>query len=317
MQIGFARRFRPQEENSVGTNRQAEASRENGRRSRGPTSPDGKTRTRLNALKNGLFSRETLIPGESVEDFIALRDVVWQQFEPRDATTVILVNELVNSQWRLLRVRRCEAGEIRIRLETGRYRWRCERMARVNSWKSCLLRHHIAKYAYRTGAQELDPRIIAASIEDARVQLKKTAAGVEFLTNQIKAIESVVKVQGYIPQEYLMMLIDVCGIEDDFALRCFLLNKIAQAEMAKSENAKNAGDSIFEINKEILLRAISSEIGNLVIVTKTLEQIESVEEEAHLATLVLPTAERADRVHRAEAALQRSLYRALDRLMAV
>ena len=98
----------------MGTNRQAEASRENGRRSHGPASPDGKTRTRLNALKNGLFSRETLIPGESVEDFIALRDVVWQQFEPRDATTVILVNELVDSQWRLLRVRRCEAGEIRM-----------------------------------------------------------------------------------------------------------------------------------------------------------------------------------------------------------
>ena len=152
----------------MGTNRQAEASRENGRRSHGPASPDGKTRTRLNALKNGLFSRETLIPGESVEDFIALRDVVWQQFEPRDATTVILVNELVDSQWRLLRVRRCEAGEIRMRLETGRYRWRCDRMARVNSWKSCLLRHHVAKYAYRTGAQELDPRIIAASLAVGR-----------------------------------------------------------------------------------------------------------------------------------------------------
>ena len=117
------------------TNRQAEASRENGRRSRGPTSPDGETRTRLNALKNGLFSRETLIPGESVEDFIALRDGVWQQFEPRDATTAMLVDQIVNSYWRLLRARRCEAGEIRKRLETAGYRLQFDRIARADVLK--------------------------------------------------------------------------------------------------------------------------------------------------------------------------------------
>jgi hypothetical protein len=305
-------------EGPVETNLRAETSRQNGRKSHGPTSANGKAHMRLNALKRGLFSLETVIPsaGESRADFDQLRAAVWEQFEPHDATTAMLANEVVNSYWRLLRARRCEAGEIKKRLETATLRLYLDRIARVNALKSLFLRHHVAKYAYRTGGEQLDP-VIAASIEDARAQLKQTAAGLEFLTSKIKAVEGAVIAQGHIPQEHEVMLIDVCGIEDDFAMSCFLLNKIAKAEMEKREKDKNADASTFDLNKQMLLLTLSSEIRHLTSMTKVLEQLESAEEEAHLATLVLPAAEGGDRIHRAEAAHQRSFYRALDRLMVV
>ena len=296
------------------TNLRAETSRQNGRKSHGPTSANGKAHMRLNALKRGLFSLETVIPsaGESRADFDQLRAAVCEQFDPQDATTAILANEMVNSYWRLLRARRCEAGEIRKRLDTAIYRYRYERLARVNSLKSSFIRHQVAKHAYRTGAEQLDPAVFA-SIEEARVQLKQSAAGLEFLIEKIKAVEAAAKIHGHIPPEHEAMLIDVCGIEDDFTVTCFLLNKIAKAEMEKIKKDKNAF-STFDLNKRILLMNFTSKIRDLAKMANTLERLESVEEEAHLATLVL-AAEGADRVHRAEAAQQRSLYRALDRLM--
>jgi hypothetical protein len=303
----------------MGRTRKAEASRENGRRSHGPTSARGKSHVRLNALKTGLFSRETVIPcaGESLADFNELRDAVWEQFNPRDATTAILADQVVNSYFRLLRARRCETGETKKRLETATWRLHLDRIARVNSLKSSFLRHHVAKYAYRTGGQQVDTAVIAASIEEVRVQLKQTAAGLEFLTDKIKAVEEAVRAQGHIPQDHEVMLIDVCGIEDDFAMGCFLLNTIAKTEMEKRQKDKNADTSTFDLNKQMLLMTLSSEIRHLTTMTNMLEQVESAEEDAHLATLVLPAAEGADRIHRAEAAHQRSFYRALDRLLAL
>jgi hypothetical protein len=118
------------------------------------------------------------------------------------------------------------------------------------------------------------------------------------------------------PPEHEVMLIDVCGIEDDFSMTCFLLNKIAKAEMEKIKKDKNAF-STFDLNKQILLMTFTSKIRDLTNMRNMLEQLESAEEDAHFATLVLPAAECADRIHRAEAAHQRSFHRALDRLLAL
>jgi hypothetical protein len=53
----------------------AQASRENGRRAKGPVSPQGKRWTRLNALKLGLFSQELVVTsaGESQQKADALQ----------------------------------------------------------------------------------------------------------------------------------------------------------------------------------------------------------------------------------------------------
>ena len=64
------------------SDRKAQASRENGQRPRGPVSPEGKCRTRLNALKFGLFSQESVVAaaGETLQEFESLHAKVWDTF---------------------------------------------------------------------------------------------------------------------------------------------------------------------------------------------------------------------------------------------
>jgi hypothetical protein len=54
--------------------KQREANRANARRSTGPKSKQGKSRSKMNAVTHGLTAEHILIPGEKPEDFRKLRD---------------------------------------------------------------------------------------------------------------------------------------------------------------------------------------------------------------------------------------------------
>src|ERR1700675_4687691 len=86
----------------------------NSAKSTEPKSADGKRRSRLNALKDGLFSKEIVVTaaGERVADFIRLKASVWDSVQPDDALQQMLVNDLVVNWWRWQRVRRCQAAEL-------------------------------------------------------------------------------------------------------------------------------------------------------------------------------------------------------------
>lgn len=49
------------------SDKKKESNRRNALKSTGPRTPEGKDAVRLNALKHGLLSRETLLPGEDEE----------------------------------------------------------------------------------------------------------------------------------------------------------------------------------------------------------------------------------------------------------
>jgi hypothetical protein len=59
--------------------KQTQASRQNGAKSKGAKSPWGKNRVRLNALEDGLFSKDIVIEsvGERKEDFDRLKKEMW------------------------------------------------------------------------------------------------------------------------------------------------------------------------------------------------------------------------------------------------
>jgi hypothetical protein len=80
----------------------------------GPTTPDGKQASRLNALTHGLRAKEVIIPGQ--EDPAELELILKElcaDWEPDGHTETHLVEQIGLAEWRLRRVRRAELGEIR------------------------------------------------------------------------------------------------------------------------------------------------------------------------------------------------------------
>jgi hypothetical protein len=87
------------------TPKQIAASRANGRKSHGPTTTGGKSKSRFNALKHGIHAESQTIFTESVEDLAELTAELHDQYGPADPTERFLVDALVNNEWRLRRMR--------------------------------------------------------------------------------------------------------------------------------------------------------------------------------------------------------------------
>ena len=61
-----------------------EANRRNAQKSTGPRTPEGKSRSRWNALKHGLDAHAPVLPGESAEALQERIDTWTDQLQPRN-----------------------------------------------------------------------------------------------------------------------------------------------------------------------------------------------------------------------------------------
>src|SRR6266540_2794875 len=75
----------------------------------GPTSEIGKSKMRDNPLKHGLTAKHIVIPGESAEEYTALRVDLFESYQPVTAGEEVLTNQIVEGYWRLMRARKVEA----------------------------------------------------------------------------------------------------------------------------------------------------------------------------------------------------------------
>jgi hypothetical protein len=87
-----------------------ESNRRNALKSTGPKTPEGKDAVRLNALKHGLLSRETLLPGEDEEALRELGERLRDELQPVGELENLLVDRIISAYWRLSRLGRVEAG---------------------------------------------------------------------------------------------------------------------------------------------------------------------------------------------------------------
>ena len=90
--------------------KKAEANRRNALKSTGPKTPEGKAAVRMNALKHGLLSRETLLAGEDEEALRELGERLRDELQPVGELENFLVDRIVACLWRLRRLGRVEAG---------------------------------------------------------------------------------------------------------------------------------------------------------------------------------------------------------------
>ncbi len=99
----------------------AEAARRNGAKSQGPKTVSGKQRSSQNAIKHGMYCRDIVVPGESLDEYHDLRDSYLQEFTPVGPAESHQVQTMIDAEWRINRFRQSETAVItrRIPRESG------------------------------------------------------------------------------------------------------------------------------------------------------------------------------------------------------
>src|SRR6516165_7419238 len=86
--------------------------RQNGQKSRGPKSPEGKARSRFNALKHGLKAKTVVLPGEDPQEYQARLDAWITDLNPQNDVELTLVERAVTLTWQLDRAERAEDARL-------------------------------------------------------------------------------------------------------------------------------------------------------------------------------------------------------------
>ena len=90
----------------------AAISRQNGQKSHGPKSPEGKARSRFNALKHGLKAKTLVLPGEDAEEYRGRLEAWIADLQPQNDVEQTLVERAVTLTWQLERAARAEAARL-------------------------------------------------------------------------------------------------------------------------------------------------------------------------------------------------------------
>jgi len=83
------------------------------RKSTGPKTEIGKRRSSKNAIKSGIFSRATLIKGESRAEFESMRAKLRKGKQPGDEYEELILDMVASNMWRQCRQLIAEGAEIR------------------------------------------------------------------------------------------------------------------------------------------------------------------------------------------------------------
>ena len=115
--------------------RQIEANRRNALRSTGPTTEDGKRRSRQNAVRHGLSAETVVEMVEDIDDYRGFEAAIIADHDARTAVERELVLRLASLLWRLRRATMIETELLRIQAEILRDR-RSGRLAGSRNMRS-------------------------------------------------------------------------------------------------------------------------------------------------------------------------------------
>jgi hypothetical protein len=102
--------------------RQIEANRRNSLRSTGPTTEDGKCRSRQNAVRHGLSAETVVEIAEDIDNYRGFEAAIIADYDARTAVEWELVLRLASLLWRLRRATMIETELLRIQAEVLRGR---------------------------------------------------------------------------------------------------------------------------------------------------------------------------------------------------
>src|SRR3954464_12176575 len=99
------------------SHRQMEANRRNALRSTGPTSTEGKQRSRCNAVRHGLTAETVIGALEDAEDYKAFEAAITADYDAQSAVERELVLRLASLLWRMRRATTMETGLFEIQAD--------------------------------------------------------------------------------------------------------------------------------------------------------------------------------------------------------
>jgi hypothetical protein len=90
-------------------------SRVNGAKSKGPITPEGKQKSSRNSLRHGLTAEHTiLLECENAVEFSRMRQKFYDDWKPVNFTEQCIVENMLKTQWRLLRIEAMEIAHMDI-----------------------------------------------------------------------------------------------------------------------------------------------------------------------------------------------------------
>jgi len=185
----------------------AEINRRNARKSTGPKTPEGKARSRFNAVKHGMTAKTPVLPGEDAEALQARLDAWTADLAPGNEVEQYLVGRAVRASWQLDRADRVDVARLTGIIESAtdqealRQAEEAEVLGRRLFWDR---RGPIALYPHFPLRDELSPdrkpRVSFSGLDDdpddpARLvlRLESTRAGCQWLLDRWQELRVVLQ----------------------------------------------------------------------------------------------------------------------------
>ena len=130
------------------------ANRSNARKSTGPKTANGKSRSRFNAVKSGIYAVHRPLLGEDQKAYRRLSRRLRKRYQPRDPVEELLVDQILGHIWRIGRLERAEKAYLQAIHET-----RCQRRGQMELQLNALISKEeehsqdISRYQILAGAR--------------------------------------------------------------------------------------------------------------------------------------------------------------------
>jgi hypothetical protein len=86
------------------------ANRLNAEKSHGPSTPQGRARSKMNALRHGLTARVVVLPSEDMDAYNAFSKEIVDSLDPQTPVERQFAQTVADNQWRINRIRSIEDG---------------------------------------------------------------------------------------------------------------------------------------------------------------------------------------------------------------
>ncbi len=272
---------------------------ESNRSATGPRTESGKKRASRNATKFGIFSKETLLQGESRAEFETLRKGLWKSKQPGDEFEGILLDKMVSNLWRQRRVLIAEGAEIRRNSEFVESDRRQKELEEAEEVSQKVYEKVFPKFVP-------EPVGLMWSIENPDV--------LERCIELLLELQQGIKANGFDNEQDELLLKSIYGDPGVVHLRQTLQDEyvtwFCTAEVTEEKRAQE-GYATPEQCVRIVLRAVGAEIRRLEQYQEKRESIESERGKVEILRQCVPDSPGLDRLLRYASSLERAFDRVL------